>query len=384
LVIIISVALHFGSLSTNYYTPVFWGETVTQKPTFNISYIGSAETTADSLLITAAPIFATPPVTAKMSHIVSPLESCVACTETVAHHRCQRECTVATSTHWNNETLLSLRDTSILFIGDSLAWQFQHATQCYTAQFDNVTVDFEAMHMFPLHAASLDALLNRDYDTIVIAVGTWYNVDEPEEWRKKNSSSASPPMITPNTTTELCQAHCPPRLYDYLSTPKPPPTYESALRSRKECRDLTRRTSFISGLMRLRDAIQRRRAPVFEKGVVPDGIRRRPHIIWKDVAPQHFPNVPSGGFDSFMPNKGRCSAIGNQTLAYKRNRVANKVIFPNSNNSDAALTGLLTWGDDVDKWRFHPGGDCTHFCNPSVVTWNWVSKLLRVIADHIS
>ena len=61
------------------------------------------------------------------------------------------------------------------------------------------------------------------------------------------------------------------------------------------------------------------------------------------------------------------------TQAYSRNIVANKLLKDK-------VEFVRTWDNDVGAWNNHAQrGDCTHFCNPSKTTWNWVRLTLRAI-----
>ena len=108
----------------------------------------------------------------------------------------------------------------------------------------------------------------------------------------------------------------------------------------------------------------------------------RPRVVWKDVAPQHFANAPSGDFGGISGYKRRCGPVGDAVAAKARNLVADRVLL--SGRAPVAAVAR-TWDRDSAAWDHHlGGGDCTHFCNPSTVTWGWVQALVPALAEALT
>jgi len=305
---------------------------------------------------------------------ITPQQSCVSCNAFMEHHRCGRVCSQENS--WNdtssNHLLRALNNTSILLVGDSLPWQLSHAMQCFTGHPSvNITVGFEGMHLFPLDEESFELMLEdflqkRTYHAIIFGIGTWYNIYQNETRRQTTGNTTSNHFsnnVTERTTMDIFQNHCPSSLREYYS--KESRAYERAQRSRSECPDLTRLSSYISGLLRLRNVLEKDRTHAW------------PLAIWKDVAPQHFEATASGMWLAGAPATKACKDIENKSYAYERNRIANDIL-----GGSNRIAFARTWEKDVLEWNLHPGRDCTHFCNPSATTWNWVTEVMNVIVEN--
>ena len=274
-----------------------------------------------------------------------------ACKHIVQHHRCP------SCASWDYEDMWGgLKGAKILLMGDSLSWQLLMAMLCTAPEEHDNIIKYELLHVFPFEEAMFENVLeemisSQNWSAVVFGTGSWYN------WDWSDSSSIS--NINANTTLQLLIEHCPKALHSYLVKEKG--VYNRAKKIRQLCKLLLRRDSYVSGLMRLKNVLQRH--PSW------------PPVIWKEIPPQHF-RTPSGQYDYEGPQKRKgCVPIQNLSMAYSRNIVANEVL----KNSVAFVR---TWDNDVDAWNQHLRNvDCTHYCNPSPTTWNWVRLTVRAIEN---
>eukprot|EP00614_Pseudopedinella_elastica_P018667 CAMPEP_0172646988 /NCGR_PEP_ID=MMETSP1068-20121228/240523_1 /TAXON_ID=35684 /ORGANISM="Pseudopedinella elastica, Strain CCMP716" /LENGTH=263 /DNA_ID=CAMNT_0013461261 /DNA_START=608 /DNA_END=1399 /DNA_ORIENTATION=+ len=153
-----------------------------------------------------------------------------------------------------------------------------------------------------------------------------------------------------------------------------------AVRRRYRCADLMLGpTSYASDLRRFIEVVRDEN--------LPSGQGRLPTwMVWKDLPPQHFLDRASGRWETAGSEKIRdtkCGPVKDEALAYERNAIADSVI----GGSPGVFSAVArTWNEDLPRWDLHakylPGRavDCTHFCNPSPVTWTWCASVVRALA----
>lgn len=253
----------------------------------------------------------------------------------------------------------SLYGKAILLLGDSLPWQMAQTLKCVVGS--KMDIVFKGMHLFPIDETRFEATLNemiktQEYAAVVLGIGTWYNW----EWGMPVTNP-----VTASTSTRLLMEACPLSLRAYLEgSPYSSSTdpYARALRIRKECKAMLGQEAYQSGLERLRTILSRRRG-------------EWPPVFWKDVPPQHW-NTPSGQYD-WGGVGGACVPLGNATLAYERNNLADQALRMNGHF-------IRAWAHDANRSGEHVGGDCTHYCNPSSVTLNWANATLTAVANSVA
>lgn len=262
----------------------------------------------------------------------------------------------------------ALSHKSILFLGDSLAGQLTRAAQCYFTAVADVNISYVGLFSFPISSArpdSVDIVLNRilsqgTYDAVVVSMGTWYN------WPRERFHNIVGDRENARDTALAQLQQCPPHVKEkielYLQSDTSLSSYELSEFIRVHCNVLLNDIGFIHGLLQFAAAVGRHG-------------HRWPTIYWKDIPPQHFPNSPSGMYNGRVNLE--CTAIHNKTEAYSRNRYADEVV--KSLEDRGLLRVIRTWQHDVDKWNSHVHKDCTHYCIPSVVTWNWVDVIIRAL-----
>ena len=275
-----------------------------------------------------------------------------ACAQIKKGRRCSSCVSLEYEDFWEN-----LKYTKILLIGDSLPGQLHKVMTCSAPKEYNIKIVYKYLPVFPFEEMLFEDILKQmfaldDWSAVVVGIGSWYNWD----WSERTSLS----RVDGKTTLRLLQQHCPKDLYGYLSKEKS--AKRRGLRIRYTCRLLLKRQSYASGLVRLVNLLRRHSS--------------WPPVIWKDVPPQHFKSQ-SGQYDWVKgPREKGCTAIQNVTEAYQRNVVANELL-----KDKVAI--VRTWNDDVNTWRGHPGDgrDCTHYCNPSNTTWNWMRVVVGMIEN---
>ena len=266
--------------------------------------------------------------------------------------------------------LRRLRGTRIGFLGDSLPWQASHALSCALEPAANVTIAMYQLHVVPIDTAALTRYVSelaRASDALVVSLGTWYTVaggvHAPADPGATGRAIAACPDDARDAIAakERAFAHAPAVGTDFI--------YELA-NLRRHCRNrVLNGVAFASDLARLRAALA--------------ASEPRPRVVWKDVAPQHFANAPSGDFGGISgPRTARCGPVGDAVAAKARNLVADRVLL--SGRAPVAAVAR-TWNRDSAAWDHHVGGgDCTHFCNPSTVTWGWVQALVPALAEALT
>ena len=290
------------------------------------------------------------------------------CPHIVKHHMCPDQFYNMSCTDSGRITTVppKLLGKSILVLGDSLPWQMSMSLKCAAGA--NMTTVFRAMHLFPIGERDFEAALDQmiaqgEFVAVVVGIGTWYSWAFNESTATVNANT-----ITAATTGLMLNERCPESLQTHMAaTPYAKESvYERAMRIRKECPALLGQEAYLSGLMRLRNVVGRN--------------TQWPPVLWKDIPPQHWP-TPSGQDDWAGPEKKEsCVPVPDAALAYTRNRLA-----------DEALGGMLhfvrTWDHDLPMWDAHIGAstgrDCTHYCNPSPVTMNWVNATFAAVLDAL-
>jgi len=226
------------------------------------------------------------------------------------------------------------------------------------------------LHVVPIDTAALTRYVSelaRASDALVVSLGTWYTVaggvHAPADPGATERALAACPDDARDAIAakERAFAHAPAVGTDFI--------YELA-NLRRHCRNrVLNGVAFASDLARLRAALA--------------ASEPRPRVVWKDVAPQHFANAPSGDFGGISgPRTARCGPVGDAVAAKARNLVADHVLL--SGRAPVAAVAR-TWNRDSAAWDHHVGGgDCTHFCNPSTVTWGWVQALVPALAEALT
>mmetsp|Transcript_15788 Transcript_15788/g.39247 ORF Transcript_15788/g.39247 Transcript_15788/m.39247 type:complete len:407 (-) Transcript_15788:2567-3787(-) len=259
----------------------------------------------------------------------------------------------------------NVRNARILFLGDSIPWQRSQLAKCALEHvLRNATVLFDGMYVFPVTVESFrqffQDLLDRHHPTIVVfGIGTWYNWDWEQPAALHGSNS-----ISTLTTMEILNGTCMKHgvTFDMLSQTSK--LYDRTLAMRI-CKEFFNRSSFISGLLRLKALLEKRKQQT-------TSTEQRPIIVWTDVPPQHFA-TPSGQFSVWQSPGGGCRPIQNTSIAYGRNE------DPSSILKDFVLFSE-TWKNDLSSWDSHASRtDCTHYCNPSPTTVGWFLELLTVL-----
>lgn len=54
-----------------------------------------------------------------------------------------------------------------------------------------------------------------------------------------------------------------------------------------------------------------------------------------------------------------------------------------SSNYPSQVNSNMQYRYSIDQFKLRRESDCTHFCNPSPVTWNWVPTVLQIVAESI-
>ena len=315
------------------------------------------------------------------------------CKHNKKQHRCAKA-TLRSAPAWDGPTpahlatLAALRGRRLLVLGDSLAWELATALRCYALEgvFD---VTYHNLHVFPVREDDFEQMLNTffapepgepsRYDAVVMAVGAWYNWEFDALAPGTAAAAARRREATAESSNAVFERRCAAKLTSVLDVwnkgwqrsaanggevvwtehEKP---HAIATKIRKRCPALLDDVGYRSGLLQLRNLIRKNKDTW-------------PPVVWKDSPPQHF-RTTSGLYEWYLgapANAAGCAAIGNATTAYARNVIADEIL-----GDDVAFA--RTFAQDVDKWRFHKTHettiDCTHFCNPSQVTWGWCAAVL--------
>lgn len=306
------------------------------------------------------------------------------CPHIKAHHKCLDTCVdpISYPAVPNN-----LRNKTLLLVGDSLPWQQYMLMRClYPQETGELRVEFMPMHIFPLRTddmervltETLQALKKRVHDVVavVFAIGTWYNWD----WEHPNGGRGydDEVVVDGDTTERMLNTTCPEPLRRHLHHTRytTAQVYEESMRTRDQCPVLLGREAFQSGLRRLQTMLRRRHRNM-------DAASDTPIYLWKEVPSQHY-DTPSGQYSRSKPqSKTVCRALRNTSLAYERNRVANQVLLGHSDEESLSTIDDVvrnTFDVEAPLWRDHPGVDCTHYCNPSPATVNWVVQTLQTVS----
>jgi hypothetical protein len=273
-------------------------------------------------------------------------------------HRCpQKVLPRSYSTTINNNTFSFPKKVKVLVMGDSVIWQMWQLLECMLPPSSPISFDFQGLHVFPETESIFIDTLNgfqstQKYDIFIISIGMWYNWD----WNSDLDLSASSSW-TLKTLEE--SKKCPDGLRDLLfSTNR---WFIRGLTTRARCKEhLLGLDAYVSGLKRLSNIAKMGTFPL---------------ILWKDLPPQHWNGSESGQYE--WGTKGSCASIPDKEKAYSRNRVADTVL-------ENSVLFARTWPIDVNAWDKHNGKQCTHYCNPSMMTIGWVLETLRRIETMIS
>lgn len=152
--------------------------------------------------------------------------------------------------------------------------------------------------------------------------------------------------------------------------------------------------------------------------IASDSARALPRMVWKEIAPQHHRFTPTGrwvenatarekgaaammaaaattsnasdttGSDKAFAAAGGaqgCAVIADPRGAYQLNAIAHAIVGRGrgGGGSGAFRAVARTWAEDLQGWNLHVYGECTHYCNPSVVTWNWARRLFEAMASAV-
>lgn len=253
----------------------------------------------------------------------------------------------------------SLNGERLVIIGDSLGYELWNTLQCAIGGEVDATIEWAGMAAVPHDSSVLKAFLSNviksnslvKHTTLVFSVGSWYNWD----WSQYDNTT-SLAEFPPQYTRTLIRGHAcnDGALLKYAK--HDPGEYGF---KRRECNSLGL-DAFVSDLARLKDAL---------KSIRLDNVE----VVWKSIPPQHWP-TQSGQFDESSEHPP-CTPIRDRTMAHRRNDFAERALGLFEVNSPFSY--LDTWEDDVGRHEMHTIGECTHFCNPSVVTWNWAGQLLH-------
>jgi hypothetical protein len=286
------------------------------------------------------------------------------------------------------DTLMrKLRSKKARFFGDSLAWQFASAVRCLTSEIvPPMTVEHHPILTMPLLQPHIERYLeyylaDGTTDIAVFSVGMWYNFDADE------LESASFARANAELTDEIIQEYCPQHaswMRDVSSVV--PPNQFSPFQlgyGRRHCLNTSSvalgAQSYLSDLLRLGFAIGNWSAARRARG------ERVPLFAWKDVAPQHCKGSPDLQYDwrwGYAEHGEVHVEVDENPLpatSFKRNLVS-KIAFSRSFKFDMILE---TWTLDVSEQQLHVDGDCTHYCNPSRITWRWASLFVEKFASII-
>jgi hypothetical protein len=274
-----------------------------------------------------------------------------------------------------------MNNKRIMLAGDSLLWQTAVAVMCMIDSF-NLSTRFIEFMTIQLEQHEVEQTLSALFsdgsvDFVVFSFGTWYNFDSFDRWED------APSWLTSKLLDEECPQWSewmrsisrslhfqPDHMFDSLSQPL---TMAWTRRDCSPAKLMLGARTYASDLRRLAYAIgnwtEKRKAvgasvPVF---------------VWKDLAPQHCNGALDGQFSWAFRNSSVVSTIGDKVSAYKRNKIANHVLFRETQVFDGGL--LRLWDISIDESESHVDEDCTHYCNPSRLTWRWAYALLSHVAN---
>lgn len=294
-----------------------------------------------------------------IGHSFHTLEEELHCSS-IVKHRCPREQSLSipysAEALEHEETYRLLNNKRLVLIGDSLPWQFYMALDCFIDHEVNTTIEFHAMHVVPHDLNDLKSFLSSvtyspfQHTTLIIGIGTWYNWD----WSWPVNTTQMKDVPQEYTKTLMYERSC------RDSTLFKDDSYKYAV-ERRRCNSLDA-NAFASDLARLKDALSSIRKEDFE-------------VVWKSIPPQHW-STESGQFD-WAKGSPPCVPIQNEVMAHGRNNLAECALGLFETNT--SLHYLDTWKGDVIHHDMHAASDCTHFCNPSVVTWNWAGQLINLM-----
>ena len=288
------------------------------------------------------------------------------------------------------DVAMKLSGKTVTGIGDSLGLQAYMAMRCFVEESGyNITFgEFVSLHVIPLEGWSLGEYLRRKLvgvDVAFVDFGHWYSWDWGQSDRfttVRDANSSTTAMLTNACRNPVALRRS---LTDAMAAWKNSgynddiinPIYDQARIRRNKCFDvMLGRAAFASDLMRLNEVIA--------------ADAQLPGMVWKELSPQHFSFDSSGKWvknstaresATLGDTVRHCAEITDHREAYQLNEIANRVV---GGKTSVFLAVARTWKADLRSWNLHAQGECTHYCNPSIVTWNWAGKLFGALASAAS
>jgi hypothetical protein len=287
----------------------------------------------------------------------------------------------------------SLRHLRIGAVGDSVTEQLYEAMQCYlglaTTTHDLTFTRFVDLHSVPLNSTELRRYLAgalSGVDVAVVSFGGWY------DWEGDGQAGVDAVSVRADASEALIGAcaFADDAVRQSFEGVLNGVVWDDASRLSRVRRLSIRRRNLCSGPLLGPTALasdMRRLVTVLEEAPL-----LFPVLVWKDSPPQHFKGRPSGRFESSaLQRPSACGPVESAGQAYSRNSITDALV-----GNTTAFSGVArTWDHDLPLWQVHasdfahrdsggPGPvDCTHYCNPSAVTWNWVRAVLEAFVEAL-